>query len=251
MPRQTLYASPHPQLEPWPPLSSNRLLSDEPAREVYLASCAQIAKALAPLGFKYTKSKQTCHRTCAGYGNEIRFQSSHFNAAGYRVRLWMHANVSSDTLRSWRGERLPVELVTDRLAGGMVHLLGTNFATVQWELADPLDRESTVADAVTFIRSEVIPYFEQFEQPETLIARLLEREIPGLDLYASVEFSFCFGDKELAQRVLNRFIRDNQYLREGIIEAKARALDSDFVNPNGYAERVLSLCRQYDLVCGG
>ena len=169
MSRPTLYKSPHPQAEAWPPARSGHLpLCDEPARDVYLASCAQVAAAMVALGFKYAKSKQRCHREHYGFGNTIMFQSSHHNTSGRHVQLWMHATISSRALQSWRAERLPTGFVTEHVAGGMVHLLGSRFALVQWELADPADRATTVADAISFIHGEVLPYFALFEEPATL-----------------------------------------------------------------------------------
>jgi len=248
MPRQTLYKPPHPQLEEWPPARSDHLLhSDEPARDVYLDSCAQIAAAVAPHGFKYTESKQRCHREHRGFGNTINFQSSRYNASGRHVQLWMHATVSSHVLQAWRAERLPAELSTEYLAGGMVHLLGTRYAFVQWELADPADRAATIADAVSFIHDEVLPYFSLFEEPATLIARLMDQTLPGLDLRPSVEFAYCYGSKEQAQLVLDRFIRERPDLHDAIIIEQSRASPSLLMAPTSYAEQVAFLRTQYRL----
>jgi hypothetical protein len=249
MPRQTLYNPSKLQIEPWPPTRAHHGMSNQPAREIYLAACQQIATMLIPYGFKYTKSKQRCQRVCVNHCDEIRFQSSHFNVTGYSVQLWMHATVASPRLESCRAERLPAEYVSDHLAGGMVHLLGEKYGFVQWEIADPTDREVTVLDACEFILREVIPYFELFDNPDALIASLAEKRLPGLDLCASVEFAYCFGSKDSAQAALDRFVHDRPDLREAIRTAMSRASESGLVNQNNFAEQIAFLCRYYGLDC--
>jgi hypothetical protein len=249
MPRQTLYNSSEQQIEPWPPKRALHAISNQPSREIYLAACQQIATMLIPYGFKYAKSKQRCQRVGLNYCDEIRFQSSHFNVTGYSVRLWMHATVASPRLRSWRAERLPAEYVSDHLAGGLVHLLGEKYGFVQWELADPTDREITVLDACDFILSEVIPYFELFDNPDALIASLSHKRLPGLDLCASVEFAYCFGSKNSAQAALDRFVHDRPDLGEEIRAAMSDASEFDLVNRNNFAKQIASLCRHYGLSC--
>lgn len=177
MPRQTLYKSSHSQTEPWPPKGPrDGLLSAEPAKEVYRAACSRIGSALEPAGFRYYKSKERCIARLHRFTNGIAFQSSHYNVSGRHVQLWMHATVASDELQRWRTQRLSPELATSHVAGGMVHLLGTRFALVQWELADPLDREATIADALQFIHTDVLPYFKRFEDIDTLLSELSTSE---------------------------------------------------------------------------
>ena len=248
MPRQTLYKAGMQQLEPWPPAEPQGApLSDEPAREVYLVSCAAIASQLALLGFKYTKSKQRCARASKGFGNAISFQSSHFNSSGRHVQLWMYATVSSDELKVWRSERLPADYASDHVAGGMVHLLGSRYALVQWELADPKDRLATVADAVAFIHQEVLPYFALFAEPSAVISHLHKQSLPGLDLIASVEFAYCFGTKQSAQRVLDRFMSQRVDIRPLVEAAQARAMASPILRPGDYGEQVVFLRTRHDL----
>lgn len=244
MPRHTLYRQPDCQREQWPPLSLGaKPLSDEKPRDVYRDACAKIAEALGPLGFRYFRSRQECCQKHGSVLNTIRFQSSHFNIAGLHVQLWMHATVSSDELRDWRQRHLNDPLATGHIAGGMVHRLGTEYALVEWELANPADRADTIEDAIAFIREVVLPYFAQFESPERLIKALTKSPIPALDLGPSVEFALCFGGTRQAQSVLNLFVQSRPDLA-GAIDA---AMANPTATPGSYAEQVAYLRKKYQL----
>jgi hypothetical protein len=247
MARQTLYQLPHPQLEDWPPPGPSEPLSDEAPRTVFLDACERLAAALAAHGFKYSKSKQRCQRGRGDFTNSVAFQSSHHNVAGRHVQLWMHANVYSKALKAWRSERLPETLHSDALAGGMVHLLGSRYALVQWELADPRDRDATIADAFSFIQQEVFPYFDLFLAPKSLVARLTKQPLEGLDLRSSVEFSYCYGGKDEARLTLDRFVRDRPDLHEAIEAEETRVLDAEPLAFGNYAEQIVFLRKHYRL----
>ncbi len=248
MARQTLYKSSTKQNEPWPPdWPHDGLLSLEPSKEVYKSACAQIANALLTLDFKYIKSKQRCIRKSGLFREEIYLQSSHFNTSGRHVQLWMHATVASDTLKEWRAAHVPAAMCTDHVAGGMVHRLGTNFALVQWELADPADRDKTIADAIQFIHEHVLPYFAMFDHPETLVGTLAQREIPAFDLIPSVEFAYCFAGKNSAQAVLDRFIRDRNDLQSAIDDEQSSPGPATLTSPGTYVQQVVFLRARFGL----
>ncbi len=247
MPRRTLYQSPKVQPDEWHRTWPSEPLSDEPPRAVYQNACAQIATAIAPLGFKYAKSKQECKRERLGFGNTISFQSSHSNVRGAHVQLWMHATVSSAVLQAWQAERLTVGMVRPVFAGGMVHLLGSRYAMLEWELADPGDRAATIADAVSFIHEEVIPYFALFERPTELIDYLQSKELPGLWLSESVDFAYCFGDKQKAQGVLNRFVRDHPEFDKPAERTEDMPLPGKIYRTGNYSKQIASLRSRYQL----
>jgi len=248
MPRQTLYKRPHPRLETWPPDPlPPGMLSNEPAKEVFQAACASIAGAITPLGFKYAKSKLRCTRERNGFTQAIAFQSSRYNVSGQHVQLWMYATVASLELETWRRRNLPEELASSHVAGGMVHLLGSKYAMVQWELADSRNRVATIQDAITFIHDEVLPYFAQFDDVAALIAALAEHEVPAFDLVSSVEFANCFGGRAQAQAVMDRFLRDREDLAAEIASEQLNASESTLLIPRNYAQQVVFLRHRYGL----
>jgi len=179
--------------------------------------------------------------------NEVVLQSSHYNVSGRHVQLWMHATVASKELQEWRAQRLQTGLASAHVAGGMVHLLGTRFALLQWELADPNDREETIQDAIGFLKSEVLPYFRRFEAVDTLITELANSPVPAFDLVPSVEYSYCFGGHEQAQATLDRFMRDRPDLHAAIADEHASTSPSTLARPGGYAQQVVFLRHHYNL----
>lgn len=248
MPRQVLHMAPYPQIEPWPPEElALGLLSKESSKDVYQAACASVAGALTPFSFKYVKSRQRCTRERNGFTQTISFQSSHYNVSGRHVQLWMHATVDSLVLMTWRRERLPEDLASPHVAGGMVHRLGTRYALVQWELADPQDRAATIQDAINFIHDEILPYFAQFDDVGALIALLAEHAVPAFDLAPSVEFAHCFGNQAQAQAVLDRFLRDREDLRAAIAAEQANPSPSTLLRPSNYVQQVVYLKHRYGL----
>lgn len=248
MPRQTLFKPPHPQIEPWPPRRpSDGLLSAEPAKEVYRSACSQIGLALEPMGFRYYKSKQRCVARPSRFTNEIIFQSSHYNVSGRHVQLWMHATVASEELKEWRAQRRSPQLASAYVAGGMVHLLRNKFGLLQWELADPRDRGATIADALGFIHSEVLPYFGRFENIDALLSELSASAVPAFELVPSVEFSYCFGGQSHAQATLDRFVRDRPDLQAAISAEQASPSRSTLAQPGDYVQQVVFLRHHYGL----
>jgi hypothetical protein len=247
VPRHTLFNPPHLQTEPWPPAGRGQDLSAERAKEVFRAACAQIGLALETAGFRYYKSKQRCVARLPRFTNEIAFKSSRYNVSGTQVKLRMYATVASAELRAWRAQRLAPELATAHVAGGMVHLLGTRFGFVEWELADPSDREATIADALDFIHSEVLPYFKRFEDIENLLSQLSAAAVPAFDLVPSVEFSYCFGGQLQAQATLDRFVRDRPDLHAQISAEQAAPTPSALMWPANHVQHVVFLRHHYGL----
>lgn len=129
----------------------------------------------------------------------------------------------------------------------MVHRLSGTKAMVEWELAEPSDRERTIEDAIAFIRTDVLPYFEQFERPSELTEKLAESEVGAFDLAPSIEFALCFGGAARAQAVLDRFMRERTDLKEVIALAEAEGRPKPTHVPANYAETVAFVRRNYGL----
>ena len=250
MARQTLYRSPHPQVDEWPPRWPEEPLSDEKARDVFLSACAAIARNLADGGFRYMRSSQKCRRSCGAFVHSIAFQSSGRNYSGHHVQLWMHAVVSSPDLKAWRAVALPEKAGVDYVAGGMVHLITPECALVQWELADPRDRAETIEDATAFIRDRVLPFFANFDEPSCLVQTLSERDIPGLDIVRAIEVALGFEGASAAQRVLDRCLRDSPLLLKAV-QALQPTDNPESMREGSYAQQVLYLCQRFALVLPG
>lgn len=227
--------------------SDGRVTGVEDSRDVYLAACSSISQVLVAHGFRYAKSGPHASSTRGMFAYKVSFQSSHNNIAGRHVRLWMHATVRSKELKAWRGAQSTSTSASDFVAGGMAHLLKNEHAMVEWELADPTTRATEIADAVAFIQSDVLPYFAQFDTPEHVITTLRQRAIPAFGLQASVEFALCFGEREHASAILDRFVRERSDLAPEISEAEQAGLRNPKSGPGNYAEQVVFLRRTYQL----
>jgi hypothetical protein len=219
----------------------------EESRDVYRNACQAIAARFELLGFKYRKTHPRFFRKDNLFEYRVTFQSSHHNIPGRHVQLWMHASVHSKTLLSWRESRVVANMRNDFVAGGMVHLL-TEHAMVQWELADPVSRPSVIDDAVAFIQSVVLPFFDRFKDIRPLILDLSERTpSKAFQLRQSVELALCFGNQECGQRILDRFMSERPDLLDAIAEVERVGLRHPAIGPSNYAEQVVFMRQSYGL----
>jgi hypothetical protein len=221
----------------------------ESPRDVYLQSCAQIAATFSDQGYKFAKSGPHLTKNTKLFRYMIAFQSSHNNIPGQHVALWMAANVRSPSLKKWRSQQTRPYRTDDWLAGGMVHLLCGKHSWVEWELADPQARKNTVNDAIRFIREVVLPYFQQFDDPDGVTRLLLDKPIPECDLASSVEFLLHCGKQAEGQQVMDRFVAVRPDLQAEMIRLTEQFRREGLPNrrSHGYAEQVAWLRVAYDL----
>lgn len=187
-----------------------RTTSAEPPRDVYLKACQYIAEALATDGFTYARSSQMLTRKTKDFSFQIHFQSDRNNVAGELVALWIHADVLSKRLKAWR-EAQPKPLHTgDGVAGSQIGNLILPASWMEWNLASPDSRADLLADAVATIRQILFPYFALFADPNLLCLKLIAEELPGFRLSCAIEFLLCYGDKQMAESYLRRFLLAHQ-----------------------------------------
>jgi hypothetical protein len=220
----------------------------EESRDVYRNACKAIAGHFAPLGFNYRKTHPRFFRKDDLFEYRVTFQTSRNNVPGRHVMLWMHASVHSKKLELWRKSQVVPNPRADYVAGGMVHLL-TNKPMIQWELADPTTRDSVIADVVAFTRNVVLPFFDQFRDVQSLLADLPQRPYShAFPLRDSVEFALSFGDRESAQRFLDRFLKERPDQLEAIAKVKQVGFKHPNFGPGNYAEQVVFMRRSYGLL---
>ena len=105
----------------------------------------------------------------------------------------------------------------------------------------------SLADAVAFIQSDVLPYFDQFRDVKMLIHELSNRIIPAFDPRPSVEFALCFGDLESGQRVLDHYLKERSDLLGAVAEVENKGLKHPATGPGSFAEQVVFMRRAYQL----
>ena len=221
----------------------------EKPRDVYLVACEEIAQALLPHEFRYLKSKQALDRTVGAFVHHVSFQSSRNNVAGQSVVMWMHANVRCKELAMWRSQQSTPLRTDDWVAGGMVHLLTREHAMIEWQLADPMSRSATIANAQEFARTVVLGYFGLFEDPQRTVAELLKAPINAFNLGDQIEFLLCFAGPREASQILERFVVHRSDLHSQMrraIERVEREGLSEY-RPTGYADIVAWVRKAYGI----
>ena len=193
----------------------------ESPREVYLSACRQVAAELVPYGYRFAKAGPHITLKSSPFTFTVSFHSSPHNVPGEHVALSLAAAVTSRPLKTWREAQRISYRKDDWVGGGLVHLLGTDLAFIQWDLADPGSRRDTIADVSAFITRVVVPYFQHFRTPTELITHLIQRPVPSLEIASAVECALCFGGRSDAQAILDRFARD----RPDLVSAAERAVE--------------------------
>jgi Domain of unknown function (DUF4304) len=191
---------------------SGKPTGQESSREVYLAGCASIGAYLGDsFGFRYAKSGPHARRRSGDLTFEISFQSSQHNIAGEHVGLSVHSNVLSAKIKKWR-ELTPPLCSFDYVSGGQIGNLQTNCSWLDWELADPSNRDEAIRDAIKAIEELAFPYFSKFENLPSLFKVLIQEDLPGMDLNHVIEFLMCFTDQATARLAAVNFLKRHSHL---------------------------------------
>jgi hypothetical protein len=174
-------------------------------RDIYLDACAETGSALARHGFKYAKSGPHAKRSHGDFSFGIHFQSSVYNSAGSNVALWIHTNVRSKRLCSWRAAQQHAIRTDDWVAGGQIGNLRTPPHWLDINLADAASRPGAISSAIGAIEDFGLPLFAAFENVPALCDRLAAEDVPGFEASLAIEFLLCFGTMSAATAVLERF----------------------------------------------
>jgi hypothetical protein len=211
----------------------------ESPRDVYLSACATIAAAFESSGYQYAKSGPHLRKRSGDFTAQISFQSSHNNVPGEHVCLWIHGTIFSRRIKKWR-EQQPHVTPSDYVAGGQIGNLQTSNAWLEWELADPNERDSAIDGAISTIKQLAIPYFSLFDDLPSLTSRLIADDFPSMTIDRVIEFLMCFNDQQVARTSAANFLQRRpelipSYCREFQNYAE-RGLDS--VHPSGCARQL-------------
>ena len=171
---------------------------------VFQDACAAIGRALAADGFRYAKRGPHLTRKAGDFTYRISFQSSAHNVRGEYVAVWIHANVLSKAIKAWR-RRFEPQSSWDFVAGGQIGNLEPEPGWSEWNVADPKGRPAVIEDAVTGIRSTVLPFFARFADRSSALNTLDQWPVPGLAIVPSIELALSYGDRVRAQALLERF----------------------------------------------
>jgi hypothetical protein len=225
----------------------------EKPRDIYLEGCAFVGGFLAEQGFRYSASKQQGRRSRGEFEHLIAFQSSHLNVGGQFVALWIHANLRSRRMREWRSEQRRALRTDDFCAGGQIGNLQEKATWLEWNLADPTARRSSLESAVSTIGQVALPYFALFEDVAALADRLVTRSVPSFEPENAIEFLLCFATREHAAAYLTRFFSERTDLlaayRASLAEMHRDGLPP--YRPNGFAPVLAAATLAYGLPPAG
>jgi len=177
----------------------------ERPRDVFANACAQIAARLSDAGFRFAKSGPHATRKSGDFTFKVAFQSSHRNAAGAIVKLWIDGKVFSKKIEAWR-KNYPLLDGADYVAGCQVGNLTDQTIFNDWNLADPASRPSAIENATQTVLSVALPYFSQFEDLDGLIAKAQANDIPSMTIDRVVEFLICFANPLAAKNAAANFL---------------------------------------------
>lgn len=223
--------------------------ASESPKDVYLWSCEAIAKAFESDGYRYSKSGPHFTRKAGDFVFKVSFQSSRDNVAGEYVALWIHANVVSPTLKKWRITNRSIRGPYDFVAGGQIGNLAEHPSWLEWNLANPQNREAEVQSAIGRIRELALAYFAEFEDPANIAAKLQRGELVGMDLMCMFDFAACFSSLAAARDVAARFLARRPDLvdeyRERMNHFRRAGLPDGV--PSGWVDQLAALSIRFEL----
>jgi hypothetical protein len=207
----------------------------EAPREVYEECCSRIAEEFEADGYRYSKSAQHFTRSKGNFRFRVSFQSSRSNVADEFVALWIHGNVLSPTLKKWRRENRALRSEFDFVVGGQIGNLRKDTGWLEWNLADPNQRDQHIKSAIEKIREIIFPYFAVFEDVPTACQAFIDDDFPASWVMDIVDFLQCFGSPGQARQGALNFLTRHADL-EG---AYGRALDR--FTTGGIPDRMLNV----------
>jgi hypothetical protein len=178
---------------------------------VFAEACSEIAAKFTDRGFRFAQSGPHARKKAGDFTYQIGFQSSHKNAAGVTVKLWIHGTVFSKKLESWR-RSYPELYAMDYVAGGQIGNLSENTIWHDWDLADIQTRASIIHSAIATVESVAMPYFGQFDDVDSMIRKVQKTDIPSMTIDRVIEFLMCFGNRQAAWTAACQFLARHPHL---------------------------------------
>ena len=220
----------------------------EAPRDVYLAGCLAIANAFSNDGYSYAKSGPNLRRKSQDFVFQINFQSSHLNVSGELIALWIHGYVFSSTLKKWRAVNPCLLKASDFVAGGQIGNLLSQQSWMEWNLANSVERNQQIEDAVSTIKSIITPYFAMFDDVPKLIKRLINEDVPSFSPTCALDFLMRFGSKsdtiQAASNMLHRLSGAQDQYSALLAQYRAQGLPS--YTPRAHGEVLAMASIVYD-----
>lgn len=172
----------------------------ERVADVVGTSCAAVAAAFEPEGFRWSRSALRFSRKVGAFTHLVTFQADAANSSGAHVAVSVHAQVKNSELAKWR----EVNGISDSayVWASQIGYLPPRHEYLKWQLVDPATRGAEAESMVQTVRELVIPAFEVCRTKEGLSAGLMgRREITWTPDWA-IDIALWCGNKEAAAAML-------------------------------------------------
>ena len=127
---------------------------------------------------------------------------------GY-VSLLVDVGISAKRMQSWRMSlHHPLNTIPGIAGTTIGYLVPEDPQWLDVNLANPRARTHRIKAVASLIRSAALPYFEEFRNPNKIVAALATARNPGMSPNMEIEYASCYGGKEDARRVLNRYLEN-------------------------------------------
>lgn len=191
----------------------SKQIIDEKPRDVYLATCEQIASYYEPFGFKYSKSGQYLRlkQKDSEFVFQISFSSSHYNVADVNVSVSVYASVISQKFKKWQSENIKGKFnsyPSEHICGGLIGNLQDKTVYMKWNVGNKATREQEIENILENINRLAIPYFDKFNNIQNLITEIEEKGnyYGFIGMYDLAEFIMYVSTKETLEKTLSNFL---------------------------------------------
>jgi hypothetical protein len=127
--------------------------------------------------------------------------------------------------------------------------LAERHAWLEWNLADPVNRQREIDSAIHTIRELAIPYFAVFDNPANVCSKLMRGELVGMDLMNMFDFVACFSSIAAAREVAVAYLSRRADLIDGYRERLKQFQQTGLPDhvPSGYVDVLAALSVRFDL----
>ncbi|WP_444927713.1 hypothetical protein ACJJI4_08330 [Microbulbifer sp. TRSA002] len=132
---------------------------------------------------------------------------------GRKVEVGLGACIYSKALSKWRlGQpqcRDQNTIWSDLVISPGIKQITKGKATNYWNIADSSSRDSVIDSIIDTIRSAVISFFENFEDPENIKKSLREGTFNGChgDPYQPIEYALCFLNEDIVKEYAISYLK--------------------------------------------
>lgn len=152
-------SAPFLQMSAYPP---------QPTKEVFREVCERFGELMAPEGFRYFKTGPKLKRLDGRFGIIIDFGTSRYNQRGEFVSWELFCGIISPEFQRFSKKLLP-NVWAERIISANLGNYRNPSEYLSFDVADPQRREPILSSAISEMKQNFYPVYEQFQNLEELI----------------------------------------------------------------------------------